>query len=74
MELSPRQRARLRLLLEEELRAALSTAREQAFSSAAIDAALVNRARLLDELLHATGQPDEPADRDGEGDGAGGQY
>jgi hypothetical protein len=69
MDLSPRQRARLQRLLEKELRAALGEARDQGVSPAAMDAALVDRARSLDELLPAGEDRDDASGQDEDDNG-----
>jgi hypothetical protein len=68
MELSAAQRARLASLLEEQLRAALSAARDHGASPAAIDATMVDRLRLLEALFPAD-DPHDPLDQGGPGGG-----
>ena len=74
MELTPRQRAGLQRLLEQELRAALTTARDGGASGATIDATIADRTRVLDELLRAfSDDPQDPLHENGTGDGVGEQ-
>ncbi|WP_189332579.1 hypothetical protein [Actinoplanes ianthinogenes] len=70
MELSPEQAARLRRLLEDELRAAARAARDDGVPATVLADELAARRRALEELAHdLADEPDDPADQGVPGDG-----